>query len=77
MNEYIFDDPHSIIHSILGLITPIIAQKLLPPAIAIIIVFTAYEATEKENPVSTIGDFVEFLIGFAIGVLVATQFHIL
>jgi hypothetical protein len=71
VREYIFDDKGSIVHSILGMITPIIAQKMLLLALFLILAFTVYESVEPENPISTIGDFTEFIIGFLLGLLIS------
>ncbi len=59
MREYLFDDKDSIIHAILGLITPI----TLPFGFFIFMVFMIYEIQEPENPVSTLGDVLEYFTG--------------
>ena len=65
MKEYIFDDRNSIIHFALGTITPF--TKLL--GVLIFLSFLIYETLEIENPVSTLGDFIEYVMGFLFGIL--------
>ena len=70
MREYIFDDFGSLWHMLLGFLVPFIALLNVVPAIGVLATFATYEAVERENPVSTIGDFMEFTVGFMAGVLV-------
>jgi len=50
-------------HSILGFISGI-----YPPAgIIILIIFIIYETLDKEKITETIGDFLEYLLGFVLG----------
>lgn len=68
MRTYLFDDWGSVWHSLLGFIL-----YLLAPGIVIVLttlVFLIYEAHESEDPVCTVGDVVEFLVGAILGIVV-------
>ncbi|WP_297490289.1 hypothetical protein [Thermococcus sp.] len=43
---------------------------LLGWSLLVLVVFTAYEVREPEDPVATLGDVVEFLIGYLYGLVV-------
>ena len=66
MQTYLFDDKRSLGHGVLGFVSAIVPCWL---GILIIFSYVVYEVREPENPVSTIGDIVEFLVGLSIGVL--------
>lgn len=63
MRDYLFDDWHSVIHAVFGFTVRFVPVWLRP---VIIIVYVLYEVMEEENAVSTVGDVVEFLVGYVI-----------
>ncbi|GAB6102376.1 hypothetical protein JCM16138_15990 [Thermococcus atlanticus] len=63
---YLYDDKRSIFHSILGFASAF----LLVYGLLVLVIFTVYEVREKEAPVATVGDVVEFLIGYVAGLAV-------
>jgi len=67
MKTYLFDDKRSLGHALLGFISAIIPFHL---GIIILISYTIYEIKEPENAVSTVGDLVEFIIGFMLGIMI-------
>ncbi|ALM76472.1 hypothetical protein [Thermococcus barophilus] len=64
--EYIFDDKRSIWHAFLGFISAF----ALVYSLLVLLIYTVYQIREKEKPVSTLGDIVEFLIGYIYGLAV-------
>ena len=73
--EYVFDDPNSIIHTIYGFALPFVALKSWLVATLLFWAFVLYEAVEKENPVSTLGDFTEFELGVLSALIILKSFH--
>jgi len=67
MDKYLFDDLGSVWHAVLGFITAFFLP--LAVALAVILIFTVYEVREPEDPVATVGDVVEFMVGFDAGLL--------
>ena len=67
MKTYLFDDRRSLGHAALGFVSAIIPFYL---GVVIVISYTVYEVREPENPVATVGDLVEFVVGFMLGVVV-------
>ncbi len=65
---YVYDDKNSLLHTLIGAVAGFSLTTYPIITILITLVFTMYEATEFENPVSTIGDFTEFFIGVLFGV---------
>lgn len=65
---YVYDDKKSIIHTILGLISGYSILKFPILTVIITLLFTTYEATEYENPMSTLGDFIEYFTGIILGI---------
>jgi len=63
---YIYDDKRSILHSLLGFVSAF----LLWGSWVVIILFIVYQVTERENPTATLGDVVEFIIGYIYGLAV-------
>jgi len=63
---YLFDDKRSVLHSILGFASAF----LLVYGLVVFFIYLVYEVREKEAPVATVGDVVEFLIGYVIGLAV-------
>lgn len=63
---YLFDDRRSILHALLGFASAF----LLAHGLLILLIYTVYEVRENETPVSTVGDVVEFLIGYVYGLAV-------
>ena len=63
---YVFDDKKSIWHFMLGLVSAYFK------ALSIIIIFCyiIYQLREREKPESKLGDFIEFLLGYAYGLAV-------
>jgi hypothetical protein len=72
VREYLFDDKDSIIHFILGAITPFI----LPIGFLVYFVFLIYEVLEPENPVSTLGDVIEYHSGLLFALLMQLYIYI-
>jgi len=71
---YVFDDKRSIFHFVLGLVL----YSICLPNFSLItelvtLVFIIYEATEPENPIGTLGDFVEFILGAIMGLAMAVH----
>lgn len=63
---YLYDDKRSILHTVLGFLSAFtLAWGLL-----ILVIFTVYEVREKEAPVATVGDVVEFILGYIYGLAV-------
>lgn len=65
MDTYLFDDPDSVVHFIIGFLL----AAFFPFWFMAVgtLVFLIYEVREKENPISTVGDVVEFLSGGYLG----------
>jgi len=73
MKKYIFDDDDSVIHFMVGLILSL--SLVLSPGLIVLVLlvdmaFAFYEVHEKENPVSTIGDFMEYAFGRVVGLTI-------
>lgn len=62
----IFDDKRSIGHFILGAIAAVLGVA----SIIIIFIFVFYQKKEKEPDLNKLGDFIEFLLGYAYGLAV-------
>lgn len=69
MREYLFDDWRSVFHAVFGFIISLFGKSIPMISALLIIVYVVYEALEKERAVATVGDVVEFMIGFMIGSL--------
>jgi len=67
VRTYLFDDKRSFWHAVIGAVTAVIPYYF---AIPVVIGYTLYEVTEPEDPTATVGDMVEFIIGFMIGIVV-------
>lgn len=67
MKTFLFDDKRSVGHAVMGALTAIVPFYL---GALIIIGYTVYEVKEPENPIATVGDVVEFVVGFMIGVVI-------
>ena len=72
MREYLFDDRNSIFHAVLGFIVALMGSgsviwKII--ATILLMMYVVYEVFEIENPIATVGDIVEFAVGFMIGAL--------
>lgn len=63
---YLFDDKRSLWHVVLGFLSAF----TLAYSLAILLLFTLYQIRERENPVSTLGDVLEFIIGYIYGLVV-------
>lgn len=63
---YLFDDKRSVWHAFLGFL----AAFTLAYGLVILLLYTIYQVREKEAPVATVGDVVEFLIGYVYGLAV-------
>ena len=63
---YLYDDRRSVFHTVLGLASAF----LLVYGLVFLLVYLVYEVREKERPVATVGDVVEFLIGYVAGLAV-------
>ena len=63
---YLFDDKRSLWHAFLGFASAF----LLVYGLVVLVVYTAYQVRENEAPVATVGDVVEFLIGYVYGLAV-------
>jgi len=65
---YVFDDKRSVFHFILGLVLySICLPNYYLITELVTLVFIIYEATEPENPIGTLGDFIEFILGAIMG----------
>ena len=64
MKTYLFDDKRSVGHAVLGFISAVAPAPIAP---IIIVGYVTYEVMELEDPVATVGDIVEFIVGFMIG----------
>ena len=69
MREYLFDDKRSIWHTMLGLLVAVLGKRMPVLGALGIIVYVIYEVIENEKAVSTVGDVIEFIIGFMVGSL--------
>jgi len=72
MREYLFDDRNSIVHAVLGFIVALMGSgsviwKII--ATILLMIYVVYEVFEIERSVATVGDVVEFTVGFMIGAL--------
>lgn len=72
MREYLFDDRNSIVHAVLGFIVALMGSgsviwKII--ATILLMIYVVYEVFEVERSVATVGDVVEFAVGFMIGAL--------
>lgn len=63
---YLFDDRNSLFHAVLGFFSAF----LLGWSLLVLVIFTAYEVREPEDPTATVGDVVEFLLGYIYGLAV-------
>ncbi|AHL23874.1 hypothetical protein BD01_2287 [Thermococcus nautili] len=63
---YLYDDKRSVFHTVLGFASAF----LLIYGLVVFISYLVYEVREKEAPISTIGDVVEFIIGYVAGLAV-------
>ncbi|NJE04189.1 hypothetical protein [Thermococcus sp. MV11] len=63
---YLYDDRRSILHTVLGFASAF----LLVYGLLVLVIYLVYEVREKEYPVATVGDVVEFLIGYIYGLAV-------
>jgi len=61
----IFDNLKSIVHLLLGVITPLLDGL----GYIIFLIFLIYQIHEKEDVYHKLGDFIEYLIGFIISLL--------
>ena len=69
MREYLYDDWRSIFHTVLGFAVAMFGKSIPIVGALFIIMYVVYEAVEKEKAMATVGDVVEFMIGFMIGSL--------
>ena len=67
MKTYLFDDKRSIWHAVLGFFVGVFPWYL---AVPVVLGYTVYEVKEPEDPTATVGDMVEFIIGFIIGIVI-------
>ncbi|AFL94733.1 hypothetical protein CL1_0525 [Thermococcus cleftensis] len=63
---YLYDDKRSVFHTILGFASAF----LLVYGLLVLVIYLVYEVREKEYPVATVGDVVEFLVGYVCGLAV-------
>jgi len=61
----VFDDKKSLIHFALGVITPF----LFPYSLIIPAAYVWYQAREKEDIGSKVGDFIEYCVGLIAGLV--------
>ncbi|NPA98168.1 MAG: hypothetical protein GXO43_02205 [Crenarchaeota archaeon] len=66
---YVFDDSRSVFHFLYAVLVYLPSAK--HPYVSLIgtLLFLLYEVPEKENPISTLGDLEEFIIGALIGLV--------
>lgn len=62
MKRSIFDDWKSWLHFLAGLLC-----AFIPFLIILTLIFMGYQIREEEEQITKIGDFVEFLFGFTVG----------
>jgi len=62
----VFDDKKSFLHFAAGVITAMTGVF----SIFFILIFVFYQIKEKENDLNKLGDFIEFLFGYAYGLAV-------
>ena len=62
----VFDDKKSILHFAAGAIAAMIGVF----SIFLILIFVLYQIREKESDLNKLGDFIEFLLGYAYGISV-------
>jgi len=55
------------VHLVIGVSTGIASKYMPMLSIAIAIIFIAYQEHEEEDMLCKMGDYIEFLLGFAIG----------
>ena len=63
---YLYDDKRSILHTLIGFLSAF----TLAWGLVILVIYTLYEIREEESPVATLGDVVEFIIGYIYGLAV-------
>lgn len=61
----VFDDKKSLVHFVLGVITPF----FLPWSLLIPAAYVWYQAREKEDAGSKVGDFIEYCTGLIAGLV--------
>jgi len=66
LTAVVFDDAYSILHAVLGAVVRLIKYYNIPLALVIIITFIIYQIRESEKDVYTLGDVLEFLVGYVI-----------
>ena len=73
----VFDDLNSFVHMVFGFVagfaTATYAAFIAP---VIVTVYIAYETSEHEEEVNRIGDFVEFIVGYILGLSVSIPLFI-
>jgi len=70
LDAVIYDDTKSYFHTVLGFASGFLTKKYMYEAIALTIIFLAYELWEFENIPEKRGDFIEFAIGVVAGLIV-------
>jgi len=68
----VFDDWFSLLHFALGVLCVFLKYVSVLLSVAVVATFTLYEWYEVEPEENRLGDFIEFLTGFAVGVLLFT-----
>ena len=66
MKRAIFDDMRSLFHFFAGAISALLGIFSIIP----IAIFTIYQLREEEEKINKLGDFVEFLLGYAYGLAI-------
>lgn len=69
MREYLFDDFNSVLHLLIGLAVALLGRECPVLGTITILIYVVYEVFEIERSVATVGDIVEFAVGFMIGAL--------
>lgn len=71
MREYLFDDWNSVVHAVYGVIAALLVFKGYGViSVILFFVYLVYELLEPERPVATVGDVVEFMVGYIIASMV-------
>ena len=65
-NRAIFDDKRSLFHFFAGAISALLGIFSIIP----VLIFIIYQLLEEEEKINKIGDFVEFLLGYAYGLAI-------
>ena len=66
-----FTDWTDVLHALVGFACAVLRRFLWPLALAIALAFVIYEALQAESRVTSYEDLTEFVVGFAIGLILS------